>query len=111
MTIQDRDPGTLDSRFDLERIVEDPDGQGGMTVSWELVARVWGSLTLRVQRSTELAQQIEEINLHQIIIRFREDVSSGWRFQKDNRIFLIKMVQNEGEKGRYLICETQEQGR
>ena len=105
------DPGQLSHRFELEKIIETSDGMGGTTISWETVAHVWGSLSPVRARSLELAQQIDERLTHRIVIRFRDDVQSGWRFIKENRLFVIKSIADADETKRYLNCDTLEQGR
>lgn len=105
------DPGALNHRISIESIVETSDGCGGVAVSWAPVAEVWASIRPLRQRVFEQALQQEEEQTHKITLRFRDDVSSGWRFASDGRIFEVISATDPDERQRYLVCITREQGR
>lgn len=105
------DPGALNHLFQLEQIVETPDGCGGTDVSWLTVSQVWGRLIPRRVRTSEIAQQQTEHLLHDVVLRFREDIKSGWQLRMDERVFKIDTVHDPDERRRYLICSTKEEGR
>ena len=105
------DPGALNHRLSLESIAEAPDGCGGVTVSWQQVAEIWGRLRPRTVKSALEAQQLVETASHTITMRYRSDVTSGWRFTKDGRTFVIITVTDPDERGRYLVCDVEEEGR
>ncbi len=105
------DPGALNHRLRLQQKLETSDGCGGLTTAWQDVAAVWGGVIPSNPQSSAVAQQNQEIAQNQIVIRFREDVGSGWRFVLNDRQFEIKTVHDPDERRRYLVCQTQEQGR
>jgi len=105
------DPGALNHRLSLERSLEEPDGCGGLTTSWHSVALIWAKLKSIDPLTTIISQQKQEIGRHRIIIRYRDDVESGWRFLLNDRIFEIVAIHDPDEQHRYLVCQTEEQGR
>jgi len=105
------DPGSLNHRMQLQSPVETSDGLGGVVISWASVVDVWANIAPYRNRSELLAQQQSETLTHKIVIRFRTDVASGWRFQLGLRNFQIITVHDPDERGRYLVCLAQEEGR
>ena len=86
------DPGVLNHRIHLERPNETTDLFGGMTISWTHVAAVWAGLQPMAASFRQIAQQTSEEQTHSIVIRYREDVSSGWRINLNQRFFEIESV-------------------
>lgn len=105
------DPGALNHRLKLQRIVETPDGCGGVTNSWVDEAELWAKIEPVGVSSDYLALQQNEIAKHRIIVRFRTPLSSGWRFVLTDRVFQIQTVQDPDERKSYLVCLTHEEGR
>lgn len=105
------DAGLLKHRLVLEQIIETSDESGGLIVTWVEVATIWASIDSVHAAMRHLAQQSKETITHRIIVRFREDISSGWRFRKGNRLFKIITVRDPDETGRYLVCRAEEEGR
>ena len=105
------DAGLLKHRLVLEQVIETSDGSGGAIITWSEVATLWASIDSVHAAMRHLAQQSKEAITHRITMRFRGDISSGWRFRKGNRIFKIITVRDLDETVRYLVCRTEEQGR
>jgi len=105
------DAGALSRPMNLQRPVETSDGCGGLNVNWEHVATVWCELKPVRQTTDERAQQQIEDTFHDITLRQRVDLSSGWRLVMDDRFFAIETVHDPDERGAYLICRTRETGR
>ena len=105
------DAGMLKHRVTLERLVETPDLGGGLTITWNEVTTIWASIESVRAAMRNLAQQSRETVTHRIILRYRDDVASGWRFRKGNRTFRIITVHDPDETGRYLVCRTEEERR
>ena len=105
------DPGRLNHRMQLERIVETPDGCGGTAISWVPLATVWAAVSpRRTVQTTEAQQRIERV-LHDITVRFRADLGSDCRLRMGSRTFEIDTVHDPDESRRYLVCTTREEGR
>jgi SPP1 family predicted phage head-tail adaptor len=105
------DAGLLRCELMLQQASLSPDGMGGFTESWTTVATIFGRLEPVSARSVFGADQRLETLTHHITIRQRDDVSSGMRFVLQDRIFEIITVRDPDETGRYLVCETREEGR
>ncbi len=106
-----RDPGQLSHRFAVEMPVETPDGFGGLAVQWTEVDHVWGALRPLSAKARQLAQQTDEETTHRIILRFRDDVASGWRMRMGYRTFAVSTVHDPDERRRYIECQCAEEGR
>jgi len=98
------DPGQLTARLDLEAPTEASDGQGGVTVTFGLVASLWALIEPISMERQEFASQNRAVVTHRITLRFRSDVTMAQRFRKGARIFEILSFQDPDETGRYLVC-------
>ena len=111
MEEQNYDPGALRHRLMLQQTVETSDGCGGLTTTWQDVGFVWAAIQSIDPRTSITSQQTQETTRSQIVIRFRDDVASGWRFAIGDRSFEITTLHDPNEQRRYLICQVEEQGR
>ena len=105
------DPGTLDHRFVIERVVETADGCGGVAITFDPVATVWATLEPASARSAEISQQVVETMSHAVTMRFRDDLASGWRLVQGLRVFTVLTVHDPDERRRYITCRVVEEGR
>jgi SPP1 family predicted phage head-tail adaptor len=106
-----RDPGQLSHRFDLESLAEVADGFGGLTRTWTVMAQIWGALRPLSAKAQQLAQQRDEETTHRVVVRFRDDIASGWRLRMGYRTFRIETVIDPDETRRYLELTCVEEGR
>ncbi len=105
------DPGQLRHRLELQSLTETPDGCGGLITSWNHIDHVWGQIKPNRQVRQLQGQQVTELSTNIIIIRYREDVASGWRLVYDGRIFEILTLADLNERTEYLECHAREGGR
>lgn len=98
------DPGQFTARLDLEAPTEVSDGQGGVTVTFGLVASLWALIEPTSMERQEFASQNRAVVTHRITMRFRSDVTVAQRFRKGAHIFEILSFQDPDETGRYLVC-------
>jgi SPP1 family predicted phage head-tail adaptor len=98
------DPGQLTARLDLETPVETSDGQGGVTVTWTVLASLWARIEPVSMERQELASQNRATITHRILMRARTDLSPARRLRKGSRLFEILSFQDPDETGRYLVC-------
>ncbi|PYE35990.1 SPP1 family predicted phage head-tail adaptor [Rhizobium sp. PP-F2F-G38] len=102
------DPGRMTARMELERPVETPDGQGGISRTFASAGALWtlieprGALT--GERRHEAVSDVE----HDVWIRHRADVSAGMRFRKGARLFVVLSAFDPDESRRYLVCRCRE---
>jgi SPP1 family predicted phage head-tail adaptor len=104
------DPGALRHELLLQAAGLTPDGLGGHDTEWTEVATVFGLLEPVAQKANFGAGQTLEENTHRITIRHRQDVASGMRLAKQDRVFDIASVHDPDESGRYLVCLVREVG-
>jgi SPP1 family predicted phage head-tail adaptor len=104
------DPGALRTELSLQAVTTVADGLGGFGEQWSEVATVFGRIEPLVADSRFGADQTLETVTHRIILRHRQDVLSGMRFSKADRIFDIVTVHDPDETGRYLVCRVRETG-
>jgi SPP1 family predicted phage head-tail adaptor len=100
--------GDMRHRLALQEPVDSPDGGGGVTRLWALVAEVWG-----VVRPVSGAEVAEADSLHghvshEIWIRHRAGVGPEMRFMLGTRIFEIRAAIDSGERHRFLRCLVEE---
>ncbi|MDR6815268.1 SPP1 family predicted phage head-tail adaptor [Neorhizobium sp. 2083] len=105
------DPGSMTARLDLQAPQAVPDGQGGATVAWEVMASLWARIEPVSFVVEEQAAGEGGTISHRIWVRFREDVSAGQRFRKGARTFLVRLVHDPDETRRYLVCQCEEEAR
>ncbi|MEX0345047.1 MAG: phage head closure protein [Rhizobiaceae bacterium] len=105
------DPGMLCHELSLQFALRIDDGSGGFAENWSELATVFARIEPAGAKSLFAAGQRLEQATHNITIRFRDDVTSGMRFEKSGRTFLILNVTDPDETGRYLICITREDAR
>ncbi len=105
------DPGALRSELSLQAATPTPDGLGGFSETWGEVATVFGQVEpVSVSSAFGPDQTIETVT-HRVTIRWRADVASGMRLERQGRIFDIVTVHDPDDSGRYLVCRTREAGR
>jgi SPP1 family predicted phage head-tail adaptor len=100
--------GEMTQRLNLEAPVRTADGGGGASVSWSLVAEVWGAI-----RPLSGGERFEADGLggrltHEIWIRHRAGVVSEMRFSLGARLFDIRAVVEAGARKRFLKCLVEE---
>lgn len=102
------DPGRLSVRLVLERPVEVPDGQGGVTRSFSALASLWACIEPVVAKADEAAGALPVTVTHRIWLRWRDDLAGGMRLRKGARLFVIRAFRDPDEAGRYALCDCEE---
>lgn len=100
--------GPMRHRLALEDATATPDGGGGASVTWSLVAEVWAALTPLSGREGVEADGLQGRVTHEIVLRHRAGISPRQRFRMGARVFDIKAVIDIGERHRFLRCLTEE---
>ncbi|MXN47120.1 phage head closure protein [Shinella kummerowiae] len=102
------DPGRLSVRLVLERPVDVPDGQGGVTRSFSALASLWARIEPVVAKADEAAGAVPVTVTHRIWLRWRDDLVGGMRLRKGARLFAIRAFRDPDEAGRYVLCDCEE---
>jgi SPP1 family predicted phage head-tail adaptor len=105
------DPGRFTARLELEAELATPDGQGGETVAWQPVASLWGLVEPVAARPDEEARAEATRITHLVTLRTHDDVLRGRRFIHRGRVLSIRAVHDPDERGVYLTCLCEEEGR
>lgn len=100
--------GEMRHRLRLEAAVRTPDGGGGATVSWGLVAEVWGAVVPLSGSERAEADGLKGRVTHEIVIRYRPGVLPELRFTFGARVFDIRTVLDVSERRRFLRCLVEE---
>jgi len=104
-------PSGMGHRLTLQSRTEAVGASGELDTNWSTVATIWGAFTSSDIQRREEAQQMLEIAQHQIVIRYRDDVASGWRFLIEGREISILTVLDPDQSKRFLSCQCQEAAR
>ena len=102
------DTGRLRARLALEAPMDLPDGQGGVTEGWTLLAKLWGRIEPLRSKAGEQAGAATAPITHRVTIRYRDDVRHAMRFVYRDRTLLIRSLRDPDESRRYLVCECEE---
>ncbi|MBB4121590.1 phage head closure protein [Martelella radicis] len=102
------DPGAFSARLDLMTPVAAPDGQGGATMTYTLLARAWARIEpVSIGASEEANGETFHVT-HEIWLRARDDLESGMRLQRGARVFRLAGFRDPDETGRYTVCRCEE---
>jgi SPP1 family predicted phage head-tail adaptor len=98
----------LRMRLTLEAPSRAGDGGGGAATSWATVSEVWGAV-----RPTSGAEGFELDRIagtvtHEIVLRYRPDVTPEMRLRSGTRIFDIRSVFDPDARRRWLTCLAEE---
>lgn len=102
------DPGRFSVRLVLERPVEVPDGQGGVTRNFSALASLWACIEPAVAKADEAAGAVPVTVTHRIWLRWRDDLAGGMRLRKGARLFVIRAFRDPDEAARYALCDCEE---
>lgn len=101
-------PGLLRRRLTLEAPVENADGAGGVTRSYEAVATLWGEVTpVSAARSIE-AERLAARVTHRIAIRFADDITTKHRLRDGDRVLRIVSIRDRDGRKRFQQIEAEE---
>ena len=104
--------GSFNLRLSVEASVENDDGYGGSTRTWEHAFDVWVRL-IPVRNVLVHGARSDRAEIsHWIILRWHPDLKRHMRLTSPNglsaRIFEIDTIHDPDETGRYLLCEVRE---
>lgn len=95
--------GTMRKRLVIQDPQRTTDAIGGGSTTWSNVKTVWGEVKPASGREVYHGQQLEMRVTHKIKIRYRSDVSLSpkMRILLGSRVFNIRLIINEDERGDY----------
>ncbi len=101
-------PGRMRQRIRIEQPVLTPDGLGGNTRDWQVIATVWASIRTRSGDERMAAGQLASQVTHRITLRYREDITPDMRIVFGTRIFAIRALLRDEYKKRSLEILAEE---
>jgi SPP1 family predicted phage head-tail adaptor len=102
------DPGELRHRLVLEAPAETPDGAGGTSRGYEMIAALWARVTPVSARGDLVAAGTGATVTHRIVIRSRSDVTTRHRLRDGARIFRIEALRDHDGRGRFTEIDAEE---
>jgi SPP1 family predicted phage head-tail adaptor len=100
--------GDLRQRVRLEAATSTPDGGGGVSESWALVAELWAAVRPLAGQERAEADAIAGRVTHEVFIRYRTGVMPAMRFVLGTRIFDSRAALDIDERQRWLRCLVEE---
>lgn len=89
-----------------------PDGDGGFTTVWTVLARVWADIRPATPRDLErrVASTVQATASHIVVIRWLPGVTTATRIKFGTRTFEVTGVQNPEEQDVSLVLACEEMG-
>lgn len=100
--------GDLRQRIAIEMPQRTSDGGGGASENWVLVAEIWARLHPLTGNERTEADGVAGSVSHELVMRYRNDVSPEHRFRLGARLFDIRAVLDVDERRRFLRCLIEE---
>ena len=101
--------GELRHRITLEAPQETPDGLGGVTRSWSVLAQIWAAIEPLGGGDGMVADKRVARLTHRVVMRNRGGVSLNHRFRLGARSFAIRSIRDAAEDGRFHECLVEEE--
>lgn len=105
----DFEPGWIAHRISIERAETVPDGAGGSTATWSVLATVWAAVEPVAARGDTGGDRLGSRVTHRVTIRHRGDVAAGMRIRHRGRLLTIETVVDPDERRRFLLIEASEE--
>lgn len=96
--------GDLKHRMRLEHPVSVPDGAGGATISYGLLAELWCELRPRSGGEQGAGEGVQANLAYEVWLRWRSGITTEMRFVLGARVFDIIAVIDIAERRRWLKC-------
>jgi len=97
--------GELNQRVRILAQTRDPDGGGGYTEVWNVIATVWADVAPRAGSNVFAADALQSRVEHRVTIRRNAAVLVGMRATVDTLTLTIHAILDDGSPLITLICE------
>jgi SPP1 family predicted phage head-tail adaptor len=102
--------GNLNKRMTLQKETLVPDGSGGKKGSWIDIAPLWAELIPIATDTVVVVSNYNRRLTHKIVLRYREDISTGMRLVFGSRSFVVRAIVDRDEKNEWLDLWAEEGG-
>ena len=100
----------LNRRVTLEAQTLAPDGGGGYSASWNVIATVWAAIE-PISGADVFGPDASEARVkYRVVLRRRTDVAAGMRVNDGGRLFAIHAVQDDGPQSQFLTLMAEKIG-
>lgn len=99
-------PAAFRKRITIQTLTRASDGQGGSTDTWTDGPEVYCSITPIKAYERYQAMQMQTPVSHNIMMRYRTDITTQIRLKYQDRIFWVKEIINQEERGRFLLIKA-----
>jgi len=103
-----RPPGAFNRRLAIEAPVETPDGAGGVTRSYETVARAFAEIAPASTRDINLASIHGQVVTHRVFMRAEHELSLRHRLRFGARVLRIVSLRDADGTGRFHDIRAEE---
>jgi SPP1 family predicted phage head-tail adaptor len=100
--------GELRTRLILEAPSRASDGGGGAAITWQEVAEVWAAVRPLAGGEDFALDRVAGRISHEIVIRYRADVTPKMRFRQEARVFDIRAAFDPDTRRHWLRCLAEE---
>lgn len=100
--------GELRTRLALEAPSRSADGGGGAGVTWSSVVQLWARVKPHTGSESYAQDRIAGKSSHEIVIRYRSDVTPAMRFRAGTRVYDIRAAFDPDGRRHWLKCLTEE---
>ena len=97
--------GELNQRVRILAQTRDPDGVGGYSESWNVVATLWADVESRAGNNVYAADALQSRVQHRVTIRRNAAVSVGMRASVGTLTLTIHAMLDDGSPLITLLCE------
>lgn len=99
--------GSLNQRATVRAQTLTPDGGGGYSESWDVVATVWARLEPVAGADRYTSDKLESRVRHKITLRRSNAFAAGQRVEIGARIFAVRALLDDGLQSPFitLLCE------
>jgi len=102
------DIGRMDRRFVIERVGRSADGGGGAVETWTGIGVAWAAVQTPGGAEALQADGLAGRLRHEVIIRWRGDVTPAMRLREGARILDIRAAFDPDGRRRWLKCICEE---
>lgn len=102
------DPGRLNRRLVVEAPMETPDGAGGVTRAFMVVATLWAEVAPLTARADSDGASSGAVATHRILVRAGTEITTRHRLRLDGRAFRVVAVREHDRSGRFVEIHAEE---
>lgn len=95
----------LSRQLELQELNKTSDGAGGYNTEWIKVKNIWGSIDLISNTSNTNYEILEIKATHIIIVRSLNNINNNMRFLYNDKVYVIKYINNLDKYFTEVICE------